>query len=358
MMMDRQKNWEQNIKRGAKLIEHLVENEGNRFSKITLLEPFKPPDTFSIEAENLLKDYSAFLEDVKETETKVIFLPTKDSLAVKTTACVFRKPPKCTLHKYWVRETIKPGVLVVPFSNQEGKITRTIISVDPHSEYVLPCLGFELEKAETEERMKIGLRRSGKPRYEKEYSDNDDPWYDGRGHNFTIIDSPRCGSVLRFDEVIRIMCSLYEENRQFDPKVKSLDAFISYRRDGGSDIAWSIKTQLESKGKSVFLDMASLKGGLFDEQLLKNLQKAKNVVLILSRGALDRCRNENDWVRREMHEALTLHKNIIPVRKDDFVFPTDETLPQELQGLFRHNAITLSHEYFYAAVEKIVTFMQ
>ncbi len=33
-----------------------------------------------------------------------------------------------------------------------------------------------------------------------------DPWYDGRGHGYTIVDGPRFGSVLSLDEVCRAVC--------------------------------------------------------------------------------------------------------------------------------------------------------
>jgi hypothetical protein len=31
--------------------------------------------------------------------------------------------------------------------------------------------------------------------------DNADPWYDGRAHSYTIVDSPRAGTVLTADEI-------------------------------------------------------------------------------------------------------------------------------------------------------------
>jgi hypothetical protein len=31
--------------------------------------------------------------------------------------------------------------------------------------------------------------------------DNADPWYDGRGHDYTIVDAPRSGTLLTADEI-------------------------------------------------------------------------------------------------------------------------------------------------------------
>ncbi len=35
--------------------------------------------------------------------------------------------------------------------------------------------------------------------------DNSDPWYDGRGHNYTIVDAPRHGTVLSADAIERVL---------------------------------------------------------------------------------------------------------------------------------------------------------
>ena len=49
------------------------------------------------------------------------------------------------------------------------------------------------------------------------------------------------------------------------------DAFIGYRREGGSEIARLVKFLLESKGKKVFLDVDDLSAGIFDEKLLNTI---------------------------------------------------------------------------------------
>ena len=45
------------------------------------------------------------------------------------------------------------------------------------------------------------------------------------------------------------------------------DSFISYRRDGGRDIARPIKLELEKHGYSVFLDFDGLKDGSFNQTI-------------------------------------------------------------------------------------------
>ncbi|MGZ5450402.1 MAG: hypothetical protein ACXWLY_13485 [Thermoanaerobaculia bacterium] len=70
---------------------------------------------------------------------------------------------------------------------------RPIISVDPDSLFDLRGLGRLLDARETTRRERLQQRRAGTPR---PGFDNSDPWYDGRGFSFTIVDAPRWGTVL------------------------------------------------------------------------------------------------------------------------------------------------------------------
>jgi hypothetical protein len=90
------------------------------------------------------------------------------------------------------------------------------------------------------------------------------------------------------------------------------DVFISYRRDGGETMAILLCERLKSSGLRVFLDVESLNAGRFNQQLLRVIEGCKDVVAILSKNSLDRCVNEDDWVRRELAHAFLHKKNVIP----------------------------------------------
>lgn len=141
------------------------------------------------------------------------------------------------------------------------------------------------------------------------------------------------------------------------------DAFISYRRESGSDLASLIKSQLESRfHKKVFLDIKELQVGKFDEKLLLRIEETANFILILSKASLDRCVNKSDWLKREIMHALKTGRNIIPVFTEGFVFPTDEVwalLPPEMhRDLPAFNGVTYSHIYQDDAIRKIASYMK
>src|SRR5437016_1460237 len=102
---------------------------------------------------------------------------------------------------------------------------------------------------------------------------------------------------------------------------RGYDVFISYRRDSAAAEARLIRSALIEKGKQTFLDVTDLRSGYFDDALLKYIAQTPNFVLVLSRGALDRCAEEQDWFRREIVQALHTGSNIVPVFLTGFTFP-------------------------------------
>ena len=79
-----------------------------------------------------------------------------------------------------------------------------------------------------------------------------------------------------------------------DSSTVAYDIFISYRRKGGSDFAQLLKVCFKSKGLEVFLDVDNLVQGAFDQQLWSTMGRAKNIVLVWSKGCLDRFLDGND----------------------------------------------------------------
>ncbi|KAM4843888.1 NAD(+) hydrolase SARM1 isoform 2-T2 [Thomomys bottae] len=143
------------------------------------------------------------------------------------------------------------------------------------------------------------------------------------------------------------------------------DVFISYRRNSGSQLASLLKVHLQLHGFSVFIDVEKLEAGKFEDKLIQSVMGARNFVLVLSTGALDKCMQDHDckdWVHKEIVTALNCGKNIVPVI-DGFEWPEPQTLPEDMQAVLTFNGINLcahrwSHEYQEATIEKIIRFLQ
>ncbi|MBE6975145.1 MAG: toll/interleukin-1 receptor domain-containing protein [Ruminococcaceae bacterium] len=115
--------------------------------------------------------------------------------------------------------------------------------------------------------------------------------------------------------------------------------FISYRREGGEGFAQMFSEKLKKKRYRVFYDIESIGSGMFDERILREIEQTDVFLLILTRGALDRCIHEGDWVRREIAYALVLGKPIIPLFFRGFEFPTE--LPADIEKVALYNGVDI-----------------
>ena len=133
------------------------------------------------------------------------------------------------------------------------------------------------------------------------------------------------------------------------------DVFISYRRKGGIQTALWVKDRLEHFGYDVFLDIEGLDHGPFDEQLYAVIDNSVNFVLILSQGALERCADKDDWVRKEIMHALEMNKNIIPFMLEEFEWP--EALPEEINEISKRQGLRFVTEYPAAVIDKLTSLL-
>lgn len=134
------------------------------------------------------------------------------------------------------------------------------------------------------------------------------------------------------------------------------DLFISYRRDGGKEIARPLKSELERRGFRVFLDFDELKDGVFDRRIMDAIDSSPIFLVILSPHALDRCADPSDWVRREIEYALQRGCHIVPVNPDlsfeGFPAACPETLREGL-GIHQFSEVMLG-QLFMASIDKLV----
>ena len=115
------------------------------------------------------------------------------------------------------------------------------------------------------------------------------------------------------------------------------DAFISYRRSNGLDLAGRIAYWLKERGINCFIDLTEMRTGQFNKQIESVIADAhvKYFLLLLTEGAMDRCKNEDDWVRKEIELACEHKKKIIVITLKDVknIIPAD--FPDEFKKKFQ-----------------------
>jgi tetratricopeptide (TPR) repeat protein len=131
--------------------------------------------------------------------------------------------------------------------------------------------------------------------------------------------------------------------------------FISYRR---SNAPWvlAISQNLTHDGYDVFFDYTGLASGDFETAILENIHSRAHFLVLLTPSALERCGDPGDWLRREIEAALDSKRNVVPLMLEGFDFGTpsiSNQLTGKLALLRKYNAMTLSAEYFEAAMEKL-----
>lgn len=116
---------------------------------------------------------------------------------------------------------------------------------------------------------------------------------------------------------------------------------------GGSQLASLLKVHLSLKGIKVFLDVEKLQAGKFHHDLLTSIKSAKNFLLVLTPHSLDRCiedKNCDDWIHKEIVEALKNKCNIIPITYE-FEWPNIEKIPEDMRPICQFNAVSWVHEF-------------
>lgn len=111
------------------------------------------------------------------------------------------------------------------------------------------------------------------------------------------------------------------------------DIFISYRRVGGAQYARILQLMLSQRGYRVFLDYDELKDGVFGKKIKAAIQEAPVFMLVLSKNALDRCKNDDDWVREEILFAIEGGKKIVPVNPDKTFDGIHEQIPKSIREI-------------------------
>jgi hypothetical protein len=129
--------------------------------------------------------------------------------------------------------------------------------------------------------------------------------------------------------------------------------FISYRREDSSGESGRLKDKLEQTfGKdNIFYDVETLEAGLnFDQSIAKALSESKVLLAMIgphwlkvadSKGTL-RIQKPEDWVRKEIAEAIKRGIRVIPILVNGAEMPDPDELPEDLKELSLKHAQELT----------------
>lgn len=131
--------------------------------------------------------------------------------------------------------------------------------------------------------------------------------------------------------------------------------FVSYRRTdrngktSGTDIARTIKQHLEISGykKRVFFDYSELSDDKFENIILSEIRGCKVFILVLTHDTMHRCVKDDDWVRREILEAVKHNVKIIPIEVDNLFngYPEDMISDLDIIKDLQHSKVHMDSSF-------------
>ena len=132
--------------------------------------------------------------------------------------------------------------------------------------------------------------------------------------------------------------------------------FISYRRK-----SWAFTHRMADElahrlDAEIFVDLDSIDEDDFEHAILKHLRKSDAVLLVVSEHTFaDRIHKDDDWVRREIREALNHNIPIVLVAVEGLYPPSG--LPEDIKDIARKQGIAFYPEFFTAACDRLAEFV-
>jgi hypothetical protein len=118
-------------------------------------------------------------------------------------------------------------------------------------------------------------------------------------------------------------------------------------------MAHLVRNELEQRGFHVFMDVIDIDNGQFEPTILSEIQTRKHFLILLEPGSLDRIRDPDDWLCREIAHALQHRRNVVPLLANGAQMPRAMDLPEEIASLSSFNAVPVPHDYFLEAMARL-----
>jgi formylglycine-generating enzyme required for sulfatase activity len=133
--------------------------------------------------------------------------------------------------------------------------------------------------------------------------------------------------------------------------------FVSYRRAAWSFTYWLAEELGKVLDAEIFVDYSGIDETNFQTSLLHNLATSDAVLVVITEHtfAPERITDNQDWVRREIREALTEGKPIVLACHNGLMPPSD--LPPDIEKIREVQGIEFYPRFFKAGVHELATFI-
>jgi hypothetical protein len=220
-----EERWRATVRDGIALVKYVLGEIERTGAPIEEIDPFQSQLISPADCASVLADADRYRAKLAAPATQArrcrLRLKGRSGGEVGVEGLVVRNvqntsdPARCTYFKDWARSDTNGSrdgrgfaALSVFMPEEAGSPRRCILSVTPGCGASLEGLGKLLDEAESARRENVlgaddrktdpatGSVLVPRPGY-----DSADPWYDGRSHDYTIVDAPRSGTLLTADEI-------------------------------------------------------------------------------------------------------------------------------------------------------------
>jgi hypothetical protein len=138
--------------------------------------------------------------------------------------------------------------------------------------------------------------------------------------------------------------------------VRGADIFINYRRQDAGDAGRLTDWLVAHFGQSrVFIDVTGIEGGQqFPDRLSEAIRECRAFIAIVTPRWAAELHDPDDWVRREVREALAAGRPVIPVLVHGAPPPARSDLPPDLAEMADTHAHVLSDVDFRDDVGRLI----
>ena len=127
--------------------------------------------------------------------------------------------------------------------------------------------------------------------------------------------------------------------------------FISYRRETGHQLANLVASELQRRGYTTYMDVLRPEVGRFWEHIQSAIRASRALVLICTNESFATETTGNDWVAREVEEALACKRPIIPFFATNFVQPM--RLPDAMAKALEYSGVRMDAEFPDATFDRL-----
>jgi serine/threonine protein kinase len=217
---------QETVRRGMRLIEYVLSRTTQHGTPVAEVDALGCYDLFEeSDRQEIVQDRERYVQALLNPRTRarraMLRLPDRAGGTVEVETLLLHDlhhlevGAHCVFFRDWARTDTEHSrlgqgfvALMVFRPEGAGQARRCILSLRPDSPASLEGLGLLLEQAESVRRREIyGVDdrvtdpTSGEILPPRPGYDNADPWYDGRAHEHTLVDSPRSGTLLRAEEI-------------------------------------------------------------------------------------------------------------------------------------------------------------